>query len=63
MCTHIQNASDRTVSDSLIGEQVGKKDNALTATLAWRRSDGQTDRPSDRQQQISRRLDRCMTLC
>lgn len=59
MCTHIQDASDGTVSDSLIGEQVGKKDNALTAALACRRSDGQTDRPSDRRQQISRRLDRC----
>lgn len=24
MCTHVQNASDGAVSDSLIGEQVGK---------------------------------------
>lgn len=50
MCTHVQNASDGVVSDSLIGEQVGKIDNVRTATLAcrrarWRRrrSDGQAE--------------------
>lgn len=57
MRRHIQHASDGILSDSLIGEQVGKSTTCSQQHHGY--PDARTGRPTDRQREINRRPDRC----